>query len=71
MHARIAASVANPDVAIRYPKRMALQRISDDVVAQYVVNAQGRVPGESWRAPREQVQVQPVGLGRAISREIG
>ena len=43
------ASVANPDVAIRYPKRMALMRRSGDVVAQYVVNERGRVPGESWR----------------------
>jgi len=36
-------------VAIRYPKRMALLRASGDVVAQYVVNEQGRVPGDSWR----------------------
>jgi hypothetical protein len=43
------AVVANPDVAIRYPKRMALMRLSGDVVAQYVVNEQGRVPGDSWR----------------------
>jgi len=43
------ASVATPDVAIRYPKRMALMRLSGDVVAQYVVNEQGRVPGDSWR----------------------
>jgi hypothetical protein len=43
------ASVETPDVAIRYPKRMALQRLSGDVVAQYVVNEQGRVPGDSWR----------------------
>ena len=42
------ASVATPDVAIRYPKRMALMRLSGDVVAQYVVNEQGRVPGDSW-----------------------
>ena len=43
------ASVATPDAAIRYPKRMALMRLSGDVVAQYVVNEQGRVPGDSWR----------------------
>jgi len=43
------ASVATPDVAIRYPKKMALMRLSGDVVAQYVVNEQGRVPGDSWR----------------------
>jgi hypothetical protein len=42
------ASVATPDAAIRYPKRMALMRLSGDVVAQYVVNEQGRVPGDSW-----------------------
>lgn len=43
------ASVATPEVAIRYPRRMALMRVSGDVVAQYVVNDQGRVPGDSWR----------------------
>jgi len=43
------ASVQTPDVTIRYPKRMALLRASGDVVAQYVVNEQGRVPGDSWR----------------------
>jgi hypothetical protein len=43
------AAVATPDAAIRYPKRMALMRLSGDVVAQYVVNEQGRVPGDSWR----------------------
>ncbi len=43
------ASVATPDAAIRYPKRMALMRLSGDVVAQYVVNEQGRVLGDTWR----------------------
>ncbi|MBW8768168.1 MAG: hypothetical protein JF589_00255 [Gemmatimonadetes bacterium] len=43
------ASVATPDAAIRYPRRMALMRLSGDVVAQYVVDEQGRVPGDSWR----------------------
>jgi hypothetical protein len=43
------ANVATPDAASRYPKRMALMRLSGDVVAQYVVNEQGRVPGDSWR----------------------
>ena len=36
-------------MAIRYPKRMALQRLSGDVVAQYVVDERGRVSGDSWR----------------------
>jgi hypothetical protein len=43
------ASVGTPDVAIRYPRRMALARLSGNVLAQYVVNDQGRVPGDSWR----------------------
>jgi len=43
------ASVQTPDVAIRYPRRMALLRASGDVVAQYVVDERGRVPGDSWR----------------------
>jgi hypothetical protein len=43
------AAVATPDVAIRYPRRMALARLSGDVVAQYIVDERGRVPGDSWR----------------------
>jgi hypothetical protein len=43
------ASVGTPDVAIRYPRRMAFARRSGDVVAQYVVDERGRVSGESWR----------------------
>ena len=43
------ASAETPDVAIRYPRRMILARRSGDVVAQYVVDERGRVPGDSWR----------------------
>ena len=43
------AAAQTPDVAIRYPKRMALQRLSGDVVAQYVVDERGRASGDSWR----------------------
>ena len=43
------ASAETPDVAIRYPRRMAIARLSGDVVAQYVVDERGRVPGDSWR----------------------
>jgi len=43
------ASAGTPDAAIRYPRRMALARLSGDVVAQYVVDERGRVPSESWR----------------------
>jgi hypothetical protein len=43
------ANAGTPDVAIRYPRRMALARLSGDVVAQYVVDERGRVPSDSWR----------------------
>lgn len=42
------ASASTPDVAIRYPRRMLLARLSGDVVAQYVVDERGRVSGDSW-----------------------
>jgi len=42
-------SVGTPDVAIRYPRRMALARLSGVVVAQYIVDERGRVPSDSWR----------------------
>jgi len=43
------ASAGTPDAAIRYPRRMALARLSGEVVAQYVVDERGRVPSDSWR----------------------
>ena len=43
------AAVGTPDVAIRYPRRMALARLSGVVVAQYIVDERGRVPSDSWR----------------------
>ena len=43
------ASAGTPDVAIRYPRRMAVARLRGDVVAQYIVDERGRVPSDSWR----------------------
>ena len=43
------ASPSNPDADIRFPKSMRASGTAGSVVAQYVVDARGRVRSDSWR----------------------